>query len=67
MIRCWYEPNVCDHAFCITLKEAKHNVCSEHSFQKDWDAKLFDDAKLKYDSLKEEIKRLEEKYPQLAE
>lgn len=65
MMRCWQEPNVCDHAFAQSMKDAENYVCDEHRTKEEREKELFEEAKSEYIRCRKCIEELEEEYPSL--
>ncbi len=63
-IRCWEEPNVCDHPMCISMDEAKSYTCENHMFQEEKDEMLYEKDKVEYVELKKKMNNLLEKHPE---
>jgi hypothetical protein len=63
-LRCWCEPSVCDHAFCISAIEAEVHTCENFITKDELEEERKEAIKGEIKELKERLKRLEEEEKQ---
>ena len=66
-MRCWKHPDVCDHAFVQSMKNAKKYVCVEYTSYDEKAEMDYREAKFDYNMAKRCIAALEKKYPELKD
>ena len=59
-LRCWCEPSVCDHAFCISSTEAEAYTCENFINKDELEEERREARRGEIKELKERLKRLEE-------
>lgn len=66
-MRCWEEPDVCDHPMSMTIEEAKYYTCENHKSPEQFEKEKYEDATYDVKRWFTSIKKTFEQYPTLKE
>lgn len=66
-MRCWEEPDVCDHPISMTIEEAKYYTCENHRTVEEREQEKIEEATYEVRENLNSIKRLFKQYPTLKD